>query len=344
MKLDLSLVPSGDYSRDAQLIQRAENLGMDAAWTPESVHNPFFSLTLAAAKTRSINLGTQAAYAFPRSPMVSAQIAWDLAHQSGGRFILGLGTEPSGESESQTDAAGVDRGARMREYIESLRAIWDSFQTDARLRFRGDYYQFRLMAPFFNPGPIPHPDIPIFLAAENPSICELAGEICQGIHAQPLHTADHLRQSVLPSVSAGLKASQRMRSEFVITATVFAVTGLTDEARRRSLRRVKMRIAVEACSPSNQFLVQELGWSDLADELIGMARQRRWEEMAALISDDIVHEIAVVAEPEDLLRQLTNRYEGLADRIALVINEADSEIIDSILEARTQARRFQSGI
>lgn len=306
---------------------------MDAAWTAESAHNPFFSLTLAAASTSSINLGTQATYAFPRSPMVTAQIAWDLARQSGGRFILGLGTEPSAQLESLPVADRVDPVARMREYIESLRAIWDSFQTDARLRYRGKHYQFRLMAPFFNPGPISHPDIPVFLAAESPSLCELAGELCQGVHAGPLHTADELRQSVLPSLSAGLRAAQRGRGDIVISASVLAVTGLTDEARSRSMLQAKMRIALEACSPSSQYIVGQLGWSDLAEELIGMARQRRWDEMPALISDDIVREIAVVAEPEDLLRQLTSRYAGLADRVSLVMSEADSAAIESILQA-----------
>ncbi len=329
MKLDLALIPSGDFRLDARLIQRAEKLGMDAVWTAENAHNPFFSLTLAAANTSSINLGTQVAYAFPRSPMVTAQIAWDLARQSGGRFILGLGTEPNAQSESRADPV-----ARMREYIESLRAIWDSFQTDARLRYRGEHYQFRLMAPFFNPGPIPHPDIPIFLAAENPSLCELAGELCQGIYAPPLHTTDQLRQSVLPSLSAGLRAAKRGRGDIVISASVLAVTGLTDEARRRSMRRAKMQIALEACRPSSHYVIQQLGWSDLSEELIGMARQRRWEEMAALISDDIVQEIAVVAEPEALLRQLTSRYGGLADRVSLVMSEADSAAIESIFQAR----------
>ena len=334
MKIDLTLIPSGDYSRDAQLIRRAEKLGMDAVWTADAGHNPFFSLTLAAANTSSINLGTQVAFRIPAQPMVTAQIAWDLARQSGGRFILGLGTEPSERMEGLSVADRADPVARMREYIESMRAIWDSFQTDARLRYRGEYYQFRLMAPFFNPGPIPHPDIPIFLAAESPSFCELAGELCQGLHTGPLHRTDLLRQSVLPSLMAGLKASKRQRSGFVISASPLAVTGLTDEARRRSMRRAKRQIAFEICSQASQYLVQQLGWSSVAEELIGLAGQRRWGEMPALIGDEIIHEIAVVAEPIDLLRQITDRYEGLADRISLVMSGADSALIESILQGR----------
>ena len=334
MKLDLRFSPSNDFHRDAAHILRAEQLGLNAAWTAESVHNPFFPLTLAAPHTQSIQLGTQVALAFPRSPMVTAQIAWDLARQSDGRFILGLGTQVRTHIERRFAEDWVDPVGRMREYIESLRAIWDTFQTDARLRFRGDHYQFRLMAPFFNPGPIQHPDIPIFLAGVNPKMCELAGELCQGLHAHPFHSAAYLRETVLPALSTGLRKAERDRSDIAIAVPVLAVTAATDAAMRQSTRRVKERIAFYTSTPAYRRVIQLHGWSSLAEDLSTMARDGLWEEMLAMISDDVLHEIAIVAEPQNVLSAIEERYGGLADRVCLEWSERDSQLIESILQSR----------
>ncbi len=334
MKLDLTFSPSNDFRRDAAHILRAEQLGLNAAWTAESAHNPFFPLTLAAPHTQSIQLGTQVALAFPRSPMVTAQIAWDLARQSDGRFILGLGTQVRTHIERRFAEDWVDPVGRMREYIESLRAIWDTFQTDARLRFRGDHYQFRLMAPFFNPGPIQHPDIPIFLAGVNPKMCELAGELCQGLHVHPFHTAAYLRETVLPALSTGLRKAERDRSDIAITVPVWAVTGVTDAAMRDSIRRIKERIAFYAGTALYRRVMQLHGWSSLAQDLCEMARDGLREEMPAMISDDVLHEIAIVAEPQNVLSAIEERYSGLADRVCLEWSERDSQLIESILQSR----------
>lgn len=220
MKLDMIFLPSGDWEADVKRIQQAESLGFDGVWSVEAAHNPFFALTLAAKTTRKIQLGTWAAAAFPRSPMISAQIAWDLAKQSEGRFILGLETQPPPRVSRQRRAEWTDSMEQMREYIESIRAIWDTFQTGARLRYRGRHYQFRLMTPFFNPGPIAHPDIPIYLAGSHPQAGRLAGEICQGLHVPGLHSISYLKDVILPEVERGLAAAGRKRSDFAVTASV----------------------------------------------------------------------------------------------------------------------------
>ena len=207
MIIDARILPSNDMRADADLILLAERLGFAAAWVAERAHNPFFSLTIAAKETSKIHLGAYRAAAFPRSPMVSAQIAWDLARQSDGRFRLVL------------DAAEApDAGhRRLREYIESLRAIWHTFQTGERLRYRGQHYTFRLMAPFFNPGPIAHPDIPILLHGLDPALAELAGALCQGLHIGAIHSADYIKQVAKPAVSAGLQAAGRALSDFSLS-------------------------------------------------------------------------------------------------------------------------------
>ena len=331
MKIDISFFPSGDLRADAALVARAERLGFDAAWSAETARNPFLPLTVAAAETESITLGTQIALAFPRSPMVTAQIAWDLARQSQGRFALGLGTQVRAHIERRFSESWSDPLGRMREYIESLRAIWQTFQEDARLRYRGQHYQFRLMSPFFNPGPIDHPHIPIYLAGVNPGMCRLAGETCAGLHAHAFHTADYLREVIIPAVDDGLARADRQRDEFALTVPIFVVTGARGEADARA------QIAFYASTPSYRRVMAQHGWEDIAMQLAGMARAGQWDKMGAQIPDEMLQEIAIVAQPGAVMDRISERYGGLADRICLAWDGADSALIDAVAENLPQA-------
>ena len=335
MKLDLILFPSQDLSADAALIQRAEQLGFAGAWTAETAHNPFFPLTAGAKATAAIQLGTQIAVAFPRSPMVTAQIAWDLARQSRGRFILGLGSQERVHIERRFGETWADPVGRMREYIESLRAIWHSFQTGGRLRYRGEHYQFRLMAPFFNPGPITQPNIPIYLAGADPRLCELAGELCQGLHVHPLHTAGYLREIVSPALARGLRVAARNPEDIAIAVPLLIVTGSTARARRQSERRARQRIAFYAGTGSFARVMQLQGWGRLAEELRRLARESRWGELQNRISDDMLREFAIVAEPHEVMRAIEARYRGIADRLCLEWRAEDGALIESILRSRS---------
>ena len=336
MKIDISFFPSGDMQADASLAARAETLGFDAAWTAETARNPFLPVTIAASETRSITLGTQIALAFPRSPMVTAQIAWDLARQSQGRFALGLGTQVRAHIERRFSERWYDPLGRMREYIESLRAIWHTFQTDARLRYRGQHYNFRLMSPFFNPGPIAHPEVPIYLAGVNAGMCRLAGETCAGLHAHGFHTAAYLRELVIPAIDQGLAAASRKRDDFELVVPIFVVSGATEQAMRHAQADARQRIAFYASTPSYRRVMAQHGWDEIAARLAGMARAGQWQEMGAQIPDDMLHEIAIVAEPGEVLGRIQQRYAGLADRICLEWDGADSPVIDAIARMKTQ--------
>lgn len=334
MKLDLIVFPSKDLRADAALIQRAEQLGFAGAWTAETARNPFFPLTVGAKQTETIQLGTQFAVAFPRSPMVTAQIAWDLARQSRGRFILGLGSQVRAHVERRFGETWADPVARMREYIESLQAIWNTFQTGARLRYRGEHYQFRLMAPFFNPGPIMHPHIPIYLAGAEAGLCELAGELCQGLHIHPVHTAAYLREIVSPALAHGLSKAERNHEDIVLAAPVLIVTGSTDRARRLSEHRARRRIASYASRPAFARVMQLQGWASVAEELHRLASAGRWDEMPHRISDEILREVAIVGKPPEVLRAIEARYHGIVDRVCLEWRAEDGPLIESILRSR----------
>src|SRR5262245_37432719 len=170
-------MPSNLHDVAAQA-KAAEAMGFDALWTAETAHDPFFPLLLAAEHTERIKLGTAIAVAFPRSPMVLAQIGWDLQAASKGRFIMGLGTQVKGHNERRFGVRWEHPGPKLREMIQMMRAIWDCWQNGTRPSFTGKFYNFTLMTPFFNPGPIEHPHIPIYIAGVNEYICRLAGELC----------------------------------------------------------------------------------------------------------------------------------------------------------------------
>ena len=309
-------------------------MGADAVWIAESSRNPFFPLTIAAKSTASIRLATQDALAFARSPMVTAQIAWDLARQSRGRFVLGLSAQAASGVVERADDKSFDAVARMREYIESLRAIWNTFQNDDRLRYRGQYYQFRLMAPFFNPGPIDNPDIPIYLSADNLELCQLAGELCQGIHVPRLHTASYLRESDPAQCHAwpgtgGAKSRRHLHLRF------------TTDCHRTIPRKqlTEPRAKPELISPSlpdlrrGRNVLCHHDWQDFSDSARDHGEQSQASDRWRSVSDEMLREFAIVAEPADVSDAVFERYRGMADRVLLPWNQDNRELVSRVLTA-----------
>jgi probable F420-dependent oxidoreductase len=315
MKFDAVIAPNSlkNVTTTAQAI---EALGFDGLWTSETAHNPFLPLTLAASSTRRVELGTSIAVAFPRSPMVTAQLAWDLAEQSGGRFILGLGTQVKPHITKRFSTTWDSPGPRLREYILSLRAIWNTFQGNAPLKYRGQFYTFTLMTPFFAPRPIQTPDIPIYIAGVNPYLCRLAGELCQGFHVHPLHTTRYLREVIIPNIEQGAASAGRARADVALTCAIFVVTGANEQEIENGKAPIKQQIAFYGSTPTYQKVLELHGWGQTAVELNNLSRQGRWFDMANLITDDMLHEFAVVAPHDQLAHRVRERYEGLLDRVA----------------------------
>jgi len=316
MHLDLILHASAQLHGDAAQIQAAEQQGYAAVWTPENARNPFFGLSTAASMTQTIDLGSFAARAFDRSPMLTAQIAWDLARQTGGRFVLGL---RAGDAMSRQDrhSGSSAQLARLREYVESLRAIWQSFQTEQRLRYRGTFYTFRLMTPFFNPGAMPYPDIPIHLYGASPGICELAGELGQGLQLPPLHTAEYLREQALPALYTGLARSGRKREALSILVPVLHGSGTEASMRQR--------LALAALEPEARPLLAAQGWAGLADELRVHARVGDWQAAAEALPDALLESFVQGDTGAGLVSQLQARYHELVDRVAIDSRDFDAD-------------------
>jgi len=310
-KLDASIPPL-PLNQVPAVARSAEALGFDALWMPETIHDPFLPGALIAEHTRRLNFGTAVAIAFARSPATLAYTAWDLAQASGGRFILGLGTQVKAHVERRFGMPWPDSPAgKLREQIQAIRAFWRSWQHNEPLNFRGDFYKLTLMSPFFNPGPIDHPEIPIYIAGVNTGLARLAGEVADGFHVHPFHTPRYLREVLLPAIEQGARKAGRARESVQISLTAFIASGAEEKEFARQ------QIAFYASTPSYRGVMALHGWEAAAEQLSGLASRGRWLEMPALIDDEMLSAFAVLGPPEGRRAALFERYSGLADRLTL---------------------------
>ncbi|NPA26084.1 MAG: TIGR03617 family F420-dependent LLM class oxidoreductase [Chloroflexi bacterium] len=325
MHLDVTLLAPRLYQMP-ELARAADQVGFDAFWVAETRHNPFLPLVLVAEHSRTLRLGTAVAIAFARSPMVVAQAAWDLQRYSQGRFLLGLGTQVRAHIERRFGMPWDPPVPKLREYILALREIWASWQERRPVRFRGQYYTFTLMTDFFDPGPIAHPRIPIYIAGVNRGLIRLAGQMADGFHIHPLHSIRYLREVLLPTLAEGLRDAGRKRGEVALAATVLVVTGQTERERTLMRALVRQQIAFYASTPSYRMVFDLHGWSAVAERLSRMASRGEWDEMPDLITDEMLHTFAVDAPWDDLPRALMERYFGLIDRLALYYRFRPEEV------------------
>lgn len=312
LKFDVTAF-ANDLSQAARLASAVEDFGFDGLWVAETAHNPFLPLAHASLATNRISLGTAIAVAFPRSPMIMAQAAWDLAAMSRGRFVLGLGTQIKPHITKRFSAKWGKPVKQMREYIESLRAIWRSFETGADLKYDGEFYQFSLLPPGLAPPPMPYYRIPIYIAGVNTGLARLAGELCDGFHVHSFHTPRYLREVLLPAFQSGRQASGRS-DKLTLSCAVFVVTGVDATNLEASKQLTKSQIAFYASTPSYRRVLDLHGWADLIPRLNTLLRRNRWSEMHTLISDAMLEAFAVIAPPDELPYALHERYSGLLDR------------------------------
>jgi len=311
MKLDAALPPVP--LKDVPAIAKAaEGIGFSALWTQETQHDPFLPCALIAEHTAKLEMGTAIAVSFARSPANLAYTAWDLAAQSGGRFILGLGTQVKAHVERRFGMSWPQSvTGKLREQIQVIRALWDSWQNGTKLNFRGEYYKITLMSPFFNPGAIANPNIPIYIAGVNTGLARLAGELCEGFHAHPFNSPRYMNEVILPSIEEGLRKSGRKRSDVVVSMTPFVATTPEEQAFAR------MQVAFYASTPSYKPVMDLHGWGDTAGQLSGFASKGEWAEMPMLITDEMLAEFCLMTTQENLAGDLKKRFGGIADRLTL---------------------------
>lgn len=318
MKIDGGLM-TNDLRDVARMATWAEKLGYDGLWTAEAGHDPFLPLVAAAPATDHVSLGTNIAVAFPRSPLVHAQIAWDLQAASRGRFILGLGTQVKGHNERRYSTTWTAPGPRLREMIQLIRHIWDVWQNGAKPGFEGKHYRFSLMTPFFAPAPLEWPKIPIYVAGVNPYICKLVGELCDGIHIHPFHSLKYIDDVVRPNIEAGLAKSGRKRTDVTFATTAFVITGKNRDELERAKDPVRQQLSFYASTRTYIGVLEAHGWGETCYRLSEKAAKGDWGGMASLITDEMLEVYAVEGTWDEVPALLRKKYAGLIDRLGFYV-------------------------
>ncbi|MPY94043.1 MAG: TIGR03617 family F420-dependent LLM class oxidoreductase [Acidimicrobiia bacterium] len=314
MKVDGGI--SSDLARAGESARETEAAGYSGIWTAETAHDPFFPLLLAAEHTEDIELGTSIAVAFARNPMITANIGWDLQNFSGGRFILGLGSQIKPHITKRFSMPWSHPAARMREFVLAMRAIWDSWQNGTKLDFRGDFYTHSLMTPFFNPGPSGYGPPKVFLAGVGELMTEAAGEVCDGFICHGFTTERYLREVTLPALERGRAKVGKSMEGFELVGPSFVVTGRDEADLAKNARDTRQQIAFYGSTPAYKAVLDLHGWGGLQDELNTMSKQGKWVEMAEVIDEEVLNTFAVVGEPEQLAPELARRYGDVIHRIS----------------------------
>ena len=313
MKFDVTVF-ADDLNTAGELAAKVEDFGFDGLWVAEAAHNPFLPLAHAALTTERITLGTAIAVAFPRNPLLMAQAAWDLAAQSNGRYVLGLGTQIKPHITKRFSAMWGKPVQQLREYIQALRTIWTWCQTGEPFDIQGEYYRISLGSPSDLSQSAAKPQIPIFIAGVNTGLAKLAGETCDGFHVHSFHTPRYLREVLIPAFNEGRNRGG-LATKLSLSCAVFVVTGETANDIEESKILSKSQIAFYASTPSYRPVLELHGWQDLIPRLNALLRRNRWQEMHTLISDEMLSQFAVVAAPDDLPFKVRERYEGMLDRV-----------------------------
>jgi probable F420-dependent oxidoreductase len=272
---------------------------------------------IAGAATERIELHTGVAIAFARTPMAVAEIGWDLAGATDGRFVLGLGSQVRAHNERRFSVPWTPPAPRMREYVQVLRAIWRCWRSGEKPAFEGAHYRFTLMTPNFTPEPIAAPPPAITIAAVGPAMLKVAAEECDGVKLHGFCTRKYLTDRIMPRIAAGLAKSGRERAHYEIAGGGFLATGADDAEVARRFEWVRRRVAFYGSTPAYVPVLAVHGLEDLGHKLHALSRQGKWDEMAAEVPDDVAHLFAAVGRHDQIVAAIAGRFGGLVDSLTL---------------------------
>ncbi len=330
MKVDGNLLVD-DPADAGPAARRLEEAGYAGGFSFEGRHDPFFPLVVAAQQTERLELMPGIAIAFARNPMILANIAYDLQLLSKGRFILGLGTQIRPHIERRFSMPWSQPAKRMREMVLAVRAILDRWQNGTPLDFRGEFYNHTLMTPVFDPGPNPHGVPKIFCAGVGPRMTEVVGEVADGFFVHPFHTVESVAKVTLPALERGLSKSGRSLSDLEISCQMILVTGHDEEELVAARNGARAQISFYGSTPAYRPVLECHGRGDLQDELNRMSKEGKWLEMAALIDDDLLEKIAVVAPRDEIAAKVRARCGDWAGRVSLVSHFSKPDLLEDVV-------------
>ncbi len=316
MKVETSL-PNSDLRDVASDAAALEAAGYDGVTTQENRHDPYLPLAVAALNTSTLGLATNVAIAFPRSPMVAANVGWDLQKASNGRFELGLGSQVKGHNERRFSVPWSAPAPRLQEYVEAVRSIWKTWSDGDRLDYQGEHYQFSLMTPNFTPEPLDTPPPKISIAAVGPAMLRVAGRVADGVRLHSFCTREYVEAAVLPQLQAGLDQRGRSRSDLAIIGGGFICTGPDDEAVAEAVEWVRYRIGFYGSTRAYWPVLEQHDMLELGEKLNHLSKNDGWNQMAGLVSDDVVGLFAAVGRHDQIVEAITERFAGVADGVGL---------------------------
>ncbi len=319
-------------SRVAEMSRLAEELGFDGLTFSEVRHDPFVVAAVAASTTTRIELATSVAIAFPRSPMVVAQATHNLQELSNGRFSVGLGTQVKGHITRRFSTIWDSPGPRLREYVLSLRAIWDCWQNGAPLNYVGQFYQFTLMTPEFNFGPTPHP-LRVDLAAINPYNIETAATLARGLRVHGFNTPEYLRDVIWPVVDDAAERTGRSLADFEMIGGGFIACGADEGAVRAAREQVRRRVAFYGSTRAYAPIFEHHGWGGLGPALRELIAQASWGELHTLIDDEVLDRFCIAGTYDTIAERVQARLGGIVDRVSLPLPANAADLRDEIAGA-----------
>lgn len=294
----------------------AEAAGYDGMIVAETKHDPFVGLALAARTTSRVALTSGIAVAFARNPMTVAVAANDLQLISGGRLVLGLGSQVKAHVERRFSMPWSHPADRMAEFVEAVRAIWRAWGTGERLRFTGRFYQHTLMTPFFDPGPNPHGAPPVWIAAVGGQMAETAGRVADGVIGHSFTTIRYLDEVTLPAIRRGMDAAGRPAGSVGLSVPAFVAVGDGQAELDVAVEATRQQVAFYGSTPAYRPVLELHGWGAAAEALHAASIRGRWEEMAALVTDDMLAEFAAIGSPDEVAGQLRDRFAGRVTRLS----------------------------
>jgi len=300
--------------RMQQLALDAKAAGFSGLVVTEAGRSAYLSCGAAALAT-DLDLLTGVAVAFPRSPMVTAQLAWELAEVSGGRFRLGLGTQVRAHIERRYGSEFTRPGPRMRDYVLAVRAVFDAFRNGTALAYDGEFWKLSLLPAIWSPGPIDVPDPAIDLAAVNPWMLRMAGEVADGVHVHPLNTPTYLRDTVLPELAIGAERSGRSVADLEVIVPTFAAPGSTPEQVHGLREMARMQTAFYGSTPNYAFIFEQVGAPGTTERIRERQKAGDLAGMAAVIDDDLLEHFCVSGDWATVADGLVERHKGVADRV-----------------------------
>jgi probable F420-dependent oxidoreductase len=315
MRVDVMSTPrplarAGDHAR------KVAAAGFDGMVLTEGGRTAYLTAVASAIAAPSLELATGVAVAFPRSPMVTAQVAWELQELTGGRFRLGLGTQVKTHVVRRYGVEFEHPGPRLRDYVLAVRACFAAFRGHP-LDHHGDFYELTFMSPQWSPGQIDAPDPAIDVAAVNPWMLRMAGEVADGVHVHPIGHPGYLRTTAVPAIAEGAARAGRSLDDVALIVPVTTIVGDTDAEIAAARDRARASLSFYGSTPNYAFVWDEAGFEGTTARIRERQKAGDIAGMAAEITDDHLAVFCVEATWDTLADRLVDTYDGTATRLAL---------------------------